>query len=132
MSDETDGMYIAPGLPRLKLTKGEWRLCGGGTPAYMAIHSESNGYIVFEMADRNIHTEYGQAISAPDCETQMVNARAIENVPGMLEVCVELIRALDPRTGREVSDVTRQEMEPLRKHALSIIWNIAGQKPSEA
>lgn len=40
-------------------------------------------------------------------------ARVIDSQPELLAVCQELLRALDPAAGREVSFVTRDEMQPL-------------------
>lgn len=64
-------------------TPGPWRVCGGHTPSHTAIHSAA-GYIVWQMADREIHTEGGSIVSAPDYETQRANARLIAAAPALL------------------------------------------------
>lgn len=39
----------------------------------------------------------------------------------LVEIASELVRALDPKTGRIVSDITRREMEPLARDAHDIL-----------
>ena len=55
-----------------------WRACGGYTPAYASIASADGRYIVWAMADVNVHREgSGARILAPDYETQRANAHLI-------------------------------------------------------
>lgn len=65
------------------ITPGPWRKCGGATPAYTSIHSES-GYVVYGMADCFQHTEAGRPIKAPTSDTQRSNAKAIADLPTTL------------------------------------------------
>lgn len=81
-----------------KHTPGPWRVCGGATPAYMAIHSV-NGYVVFSLADPAAHSEWmpARAISAPSYREQRANARLIATAPDMLlalEECEAVLSAL--------------------------------------
>lgn len=76
-------------------TPGPWRVCGGYTPAYCSIHSES-GYIVFGMADRSVHSEGAprRPINAPDMETQRANARLIAAAPEVVEHAARVMALL--------------------------------------
>lgn len=61
-----------------KATPRPWRVCGGYTPQFMAIHSPE-GYIVFGMADAKTHTEGipPKLIDAPNRDAQAANAALI-------------------------------------------------------
>lgn len=50
-------------------------------------------------------------------EENAANARLIAASPIGYELASEILRACGPGTGRQISDVTRQEIEPLRKLA---------------
>ena len=84
-----------------KATQGEWRQCGGMTPAYRAITSPS-GYIVFGMADSTVHTEHGNAINSPNFDEQDANARyiAAANPQTILSLIALAERALRPEEGQ--------------------------------
>ena len=73
-----------------KFTKGPWRKCGGATPAYIAVHS-ARGYIVFGMADSDVHTEglNKKPIKAPDMWEQQANARLIAAAPQLYDALKE-------------------------------------------
>lgn len=72
-----------------KHTPGPWRVCGGHTPKFKAIHS-SQGYIVFSMADYVDDTENNKPIKAPDYETQSANARLMAASPELLDVLIKM------------------------------------------
>ena len=54
------------------------------------------------------------------------NARVLAAAPLGFELARELLRACDRRTGREISDVTRLEIEPLRKLAEKFMAAVEG------
>lgn len=58
------------------VTRGVWTKCGGATPYYTAIHSD-HGYIIFGMADGQVHKERGRPINAPNMWEQQANATYI-------------------------------------------------------
>lgn len=62
-------------------TQGKWRRCGGGFQAkYVAIHSDTKGYIVFGMADSSEDLEHHRPIKAPSDKEQRSNAKLIERM----------------------------------------------------
>lgn len=65
-------------------TPGPWRVCGGYTAHYCAVHSE-RGYIVFRMADKRNDAERDGPIQCPDDEEQRANARLIAASPIMYD-----------------------------------------------
>lgn len=90
-----------------KATQGEWRQCGGMTPAYRAITSPS-GYVVFGMADSTVHTEHGNAINSPNFDEQDANARyiAAANPQTILSLLALAERALEPQGQHEANCAT--------------------------
>ena len=86
---------------KTKHTPGPWKVCGGSTPKFKAITSNS-GYVVFEMGDQFQHMENGRGIAAPSYEEQSANARLIAAAPEtaaerdrLKEINAELLEALE-------------------------------------
>lgn len=111
------------------VTPGDWRKCGGMTPAYSAIYSDG-GYIVFGMADKNVHTE-GKSrlpIKAPNMDTQQRNAAWIARCsPAGVSELIDSLEAM----GRELAEA-RAENDALndklnRKTAECDVWRIEAE-----
>lgn len=98
-------------MSEIKHTPGPWRRCGGATPYYSAIHSDS-GYIVFGMADREEHKEGGKKISAPDMWEQLANASLIAASPDLLSALKRLCDYADAEyVPNTLFDIARAAIE---------------------
>lgn len=117
-----------------KHTPGPWKVCGGATPHYKAIHS-CHGYIVFGMADSTEDMERDEPIQAPDFETQRANARLIAAAPDLLAMLQRLHYIADhcARADRLRSTCEKWgdwNWEHLRDEAADVIAKATGKDQS--
>lgn len=100
-------------------TQGPWRLCFDHPDLS---YRNDIGYI---RASSGMHAEQCCEIatiySCDHLPEQAANARLIAVAPEGYELAVEILRAFDETTGRIMSDVTREEMEPIRKLAEALL-----------
>lgn len=84
-------------------TPGPWRMCGGYTPHFVAIHAGDHGYVVFGMADPDYDREGvpAKSIVAPCPETQRANARLISAAPDLYAAAKRALAVLKA-TGESV------------------------------
>ena len=117
-------------MSHAEFTPGPWEVVENDG-AYMN-HPEM-GAIRIEERD-TVH-EMVLAVVITDCpllvEAGAANARLIAAAPDGYNLAVEILRALDARTGYQCSDVTRREMEPLRRHAAEFLAKVYGKELTE-
>lgn len=93
-----------------------WAVVGGYCPDHTAINSP-DGYIVWQMADRDTHEECGRPITAPDYETQRANARyivtACNSMPAMRSALERALTDLELAHGGRETLTIRQVRQAL-------------------
>jgi hypothetical protein len=85
-----------------------WRVCGGFTPEFTAIHS-SAGYIIFRFADNEVDVEGTSLIKAPSYDEQRANAAHIVKCVNGYDDAAAQIKALREALEQCVAYITRQE-----------------------
>lgn len=111
MSESTEKGPMPPGISPAPWRKSALRI---GTSGFFYEILDANSEPICGLKTRRDRGDAG------------ANARLISASPLGYDLASEILLALDPRSGREVSDVTRREMEPICRLAAEFMAKVEG------